>query len=335
MRTKGHPRILERQACEAEVSPHRLGLLGWPGGHQRLLLQGLPLTPHVERAQPVRHAEQRPRRRGAAQPRGKPGGQSLPRLPRPAPAEAPESRVLERGSVRRGRPCVRTWWCGPRLQTGREGSSHARGRGRRGRPPSRTTGTGETAVPGPLGTEDISPSMWPDDKSFARVMPRAPASSRRADTGAGALRRRDSPETPFQTAAGPSDGLDASSPGNSFVGLRAVAKWPSNGYFYSGKVTQDVGTGKCTLLFDDGYGCAALGRDILGAGPPPGHGRGRPSEDECLSAGAVKGNRRESERCSSSEKEAGGSGESGWLSSCPWSKETDRESSMAWAHRRR
>ncbi|KAF4018055.1 hypothetical protein G4228_009624 [Cervus hanglu yarkandensis] len=153
----------------------------------------------------------------------------------------------------------------------------------------------ETAVPGPLGTEDISPSMSPDDKSFTRIMPRAPDSSRRADTGAGALRRSDSPEIPFQTAAGPSDGLDASSPGNSFVGLRVVAKWSSNGYFYSGKITRDVGAGKYKLLFDDGYECDVLGKDILLCDPIPLDTEVTAlSEDEYFSAGVVKGHRKES-----------------------------------------
>ncbi|XP_070631621.1 TP53-binding protein 1 isoform X5 [Bos indicus] len=153
----------------------------------------------------------------------------------------------------------------------------------------------ETAVPGPLGIEDISPSMSPDDKSFTRIVPRAPDSSRRADSGAGALRRSDSPEIPFQTAAGPSDGLDASSPGNSFVGLRVVAKWSSNGYFYSGKITRDVGAGKYKLLFDDGYECDVLGKDILLCDPIPLDTEVTAlSEDEYFSAGVVKGHRKES-----------------------------------------
>ncbi|XP_045627861.1 TP53-binding protein 1 isoform X3 [Ursus americanus] len=153
----------------------------------------------------------------------------------------------------------------------------------------------ETAVPGPLGIEDISPSMSPDDKSFTRIVPRVPDSTRRADVGAGALRRSDSPEIPFQAAAGPSDGLDASSPGNSFVGLRVVAKWSSNGYFYSGKITRDVGAGKYKLLFDDGYECDVLGKDILLCDPIPLDTEVTAlSEDEYFSAGVVKGHRKES-----------------------------------------
>ncbi|EQB77535.1 tumor protein p53 binding protein, 1 isoform 1-like protein [Camelus ferus] len=153
----------------------------------------------------------------------------------------------------------------------------------------------ETAVPGPLGIEDISPSMSPDDKSFTRIVPRVPDSTRRADMGAGALRRSDSPEIPFQAATGPSDGLDASSPGNSFVGLRVVAKWSSNGYFYSGKITRDVGAGKYKLLFDDGYECDVLGKDILLCDPIPLDTEVTAlSEDEYFSAGVVKGHRKES-----------------------------------------
>lgn len=128
--------------------------------------------------------------------------------------------------------------------------------------------------------------MSPDDKSFTRIVPRMPEPTRRADVGAGALRRSDSPEIPFQATAGPSDGLDSSSPGNSFVGLRVVAKWSSNGYFYSGKITRDVGAGKYKLLFDDGYECDVLGKDILLCDPIPLDTEVTAlSEDEYFSAG--------------------------------------------------
>ncbi|KAG8505303.1 TP53-binding protein 1 [Galemys pyrenaicus] len=153
----------------------------------------------------------------------------------------------------------------------------------------------ETAVPGPLGVEDISPNMSPDDKSFTRITPRVPDSTKRADVSSSVVRRSDSPEIPFQAAAGPSDGLDASSPGNSFVGLRVVAKWSSNGYFYSGKITRDVGAGKYKLLFDDGYECDVLGKDILLCDPIPLDTEVTAlSEDEYFSAGVVKGHRKES-----------------------------------------
>ncbi|XP_072480853.1 TP53-binding protein 1-like isoform X1 [Notamacropus eugenii] len=163
-----------------------------------------------------------------------------------------------------------------------------RGRGRRGRPPSRTTGTRETALPSPLGVEDISTSVSPEDKPFTRIVPRMPDANKRADGSTGGLRRSDSPEIPLQVVAGPSDGLDSSSPGNSFVGLRVVAKWSSNGYFYSGKITRDVGAGKYKLLFDDGYECDVLGKDILLCDPIPLETEVTAlSEDEYFSAGTV------------------------------------------------
>jgi hypothetical protein len=144
----------------------------------------------------------------------------------------------------------------------------------------------ETVVSGPLGVEDISPSMSPDDKSFTRIMPRVPDSTKRTDASSSTLRRSDSPEIPFQAATGSSDGLDSSSSGNSFVGLRVVAKWSSNGYFYSGKITRDVGAGKYKLLFDDGYECDVLGKDILLCDPIPLDTEVTAlSEDEYFSAG--------------------------------------------------
>lgn len=128
--------------------------------------------------------------------------------------------------------------------------------------------------------------MSPDDKSFTRIMPRVPDSTKRTDASSSTLRRSDSPEIPFQAATGSSDGLDSSSSGNSFVGLRVVAKWSSNGYFYSGKITRDVGAGKYKLLFDDGYECDVLGKDILLCDPIPLDTEVTAlSEDEYFSAG--------------------------------------------------
>lgn len=61
----------------------------------------------------------------------------------------------------------------------------------------------------------------------------------------------------------------ASSAGSSFVGLRVVAKWSSNGYFYSGRIIGDVGEGRFRLRFDDGYECEVAGKDILLCDPIP------------------------------------------------------------------
>ncbi|XP_068815119.1 TP53-binding protein 1 isoform X3 [Struthio camelus] len=167
-----------------------------------------------------------------------------------------------------------------------------RGRGRRGRPPSRATGTRDlTGLP---GVEDLSTTASPEEKSFIRTV-RLPDGGEKPDAaGFCALRRSDSPEIPLQVVAGPSDCADSSS-GSSFVGLRVVAKWSSNGYFYSGMITQDVGAGKYKLLFDDGYECDVLGKDILLCDPIPLETEVTAlSEDEYFSAGVVKGHRKES-----------------------------------------
>ncbi|XP_064373802.1 TP53-binding protein 1 isoform X3 [Dromaius novaehollandiae] len=167
-----------------------------------------------------------------------------------------------------------------------------RGRGRRGRPPSRATGTRDlTGLP---VVEDLSTTASPEEKSFVRTV-RLPDGGEKSDTaGFCDLRRSDSPEIPLQVVAGPSDCADSSS-GSSFVGLRVVAKWSSNGYFYSGMITQDVGAGKYKLLFDDGYECDVLGKDILLCDPIPLETEVTAlSEDEYFSAGVVKGHRKES-----------------------------------------
>ncbi|NXF04809.1 TP53B protein, partial [Smithornis capensis] len=164
-----------------------------------------------------------------------------------------------------------------------------RGRGRRGRPPSRTTGTRDlTGLP---GVEDLSTTASPEEK-FTHSG-RLPDRGEKSDTsGFCALRRSDSPEIPLQVTTDPLDGADS---GNSFVGLRVVAKWSSNGYFYSGMITQDVGAGKYKLLFDDGYECDVLGKDILLCDPIPLETEVTAlSEDEYFSAGVVKGHRKES-----------------------------------------
>ncbi|XP_056356076.1 TP53-binding protein 1 isoform X2 [Oenanthe melanoleuca] len=167
-----------------------------------------------------------------------------------------------------------------------------RGRGRRGRPPSRTTGTRDLA--GLPGMEDLSTTASPEEKSFAHSV-RLPEEGEKSDTsGFCALRRSDSPEIPLQVVTGPLGCADSST-GSSFVGLRVVAKWSSNGYFYSGTITRDVGAGKYKLLFDDGYECDVLGKDILLCDPIPLETEVTAlSEDEYFSAGVVKGHRKES-----------------------------------------
>ncbi|XP_019359408.1 PREDICTED: tumor suppressor p53-binding protein 1 isoform X2 [Gavialis gangeticus] len=144
------------------------------------------------------------------------------------------------------------------------------------------------------GVEDLATTALSEEKPFARTIRLPEGGDRPEVAGPCTLRRSDSPEIPLQVVAGPVESADSSA-GSSFVGLRVVAKWSSNGYFYSGKITQDVGAGKYKLLFDDGYECDVLGKDILLCDPIPLETEVTAlSEDEYFSAGVVKGHRKES-----------------------------------------
>lgn len=70
------------------------------------------------------------------------------------------------------------------------------------------------------------------------------------------------------------DTLNTMSPENSagsssFIGLRVMAKWSSNSFFYSGTITRDLGENRFRLLFDDNQECEAQGKDILLCDPIP------------------------------------------------------------------
>ncbi|XP_006162917.1 TP53-binding protein 1 [Tupaia chinensis] len=289
--------IVECQECETEVSPSQTGgSSGDLGDISSFSSKASSLHRTSSGTSLSAMHSSGSSGRGAGPPKGKASGTEPADFALPSSRGGPGKLSPRKGVSQTGAPvCEEDGDAGLGIRQGGKAPVTPRGRGRRGRPPSRTTGTRETAVSGPLGIEDISPSMSPDDKSFTRIVPRVPDSTRRADMSTGALRRSDSPEIPFQAAAAPSDGLDTSSPGNSFVGLRVVAKWSSNGYFYSGKITRDVGAGKYKLLFDDGYECDVLGKDILLCDPIPLDTEVTAlSEDEYFSAGVVKGHRKES-----------------------------------------
>ncbi|CAH2274131.1 tumor suppressor p53-binding 1 isoform X3 [Pelobates cultripes] len=152
----------------------------------------------------------------------------------------------------------------------------------------------ETSVHAHGNPEDLTAAAVPDEELFTRINVRHPEVTDKSDSITSIMRRSDSPEIPYQTPSTKSDSLDSSS-GSSFVGLRVVAKWSSNGYFYSGKITRDVGGGKYKLLFDDGYECDVLGKDILLCDPIPLDTEVTAlSEDEYFSAGVVKAHKRDS-----------------------------------------
>uniref|UniRef100_H3AJL7 TP53-binding protein 1 n=1 Tax=Latimeria chalumnae TaxID=7897 RepID=H3AJL7_LATCH len=173
-----------------------------------------------------------------------------------------------------------------------------RGRGRRGRPPYRSIGTREVLSTLPPAAEEDHPTTGMaslEEESYTRISSRPMDVGDGSSLGTSALRRSDSPEIPLQAAPGTSGSTETSeSPGSSFVGLRVVAKWSSNGYFYSGMITRDAGAGKYKLLFDDGYECDVMGKDILLCDPIPMETEVTAlSEDEYFSAGVVKGHKKD------------------------------------------
>ncbi|XP_031179512.1 TP53-binding protein 1 isoform X7 [Sander lucioperca] len=159
-----------------------------------------------------------------------------------------------------------------------------RGRARRGRPPSRASmsrGGGVGSLQR-LGARCSQPQSSSEDELYTRMLPpRLPVSPTDAELPSHSDSLRSSPE-------------EASSAGSSFVGLRVVAKWSSNGYFYSGRIIKDIGEGRFRLRFDDGYECEVAGKDILLCDPIPlGTEVTALLEDEYFSIGVVRGHKTE------------------------------------------
>ncbi|XP_047436560.1 TP53-binding protein 1 isoform X3 [Mugil cephalus] len=158
-----------------------------------------------------------------------------------------------------------------------------RGRARRGRPPSRSSlsrggGVGSFQRLGAHGP----PHSSSEDEPYSRMLPpRLPVSPSDPELHSHSDSLRSWPE-------------EASSAGSSFVGLRVVAKWSSNGYFYSGRIIKDIGEGRFRLRFDDGYECEVAGKDILLCDPIPLETEVTALlEDEYFSIGVVKGHKTE------------------------------------------
>ncbi|ROL43626.1 TP53-binding protein 1 [Anabarilius grahami] len=152
-----------------------------------------------------------------------------------------------------------------------------RGRARRGRPPSRgpLSRGGRTGQRGGAHVQGASSS---EEEPFAQRHAQAPGS----------------PVEPSATSR--SDSLNTTSPdnstGSSFVGLRVLAKWSSNSYFYSGSITRDLGENSFRLLFDDNQECEVQGKDILLCDPIPLETEVTAlTEEEYFNIGLVKGHK--------------------------------------------
>ncbi|GCB83066.1 hypothetical protein scyTo_0023528, partial [Scyliorhinus torazame] len=140
-----------------------------------------------------------------------------------------------------------------------------RGRGKRGRPPIRSLVGREMMQVSPRARgEERSSTTSPEEEHYTRIAARPPEKAVPSP-----FPRSGSPEIPPLLASPPSDLTLPASQASSFVGLRVVAKWSSNGYFYSGAITRDSGDGKYKVLFDDGYECEVPGKDILLCDPIP------------------------------------------------------------------
>ncbi|XP_042343111.1 LOW QUALITY PROTEIN: TP53-binding protein 1 [Plectropomus leopardus] len=155
-----------------------------------------------------------------------------------------------------------------------------RGRARRGRPPSRSS-LSRGGGGGSLHRLGAQPQSSSEDEPYTRIHPaRLPVSPTDGELPSHSDSLRSSPE--------------ASSVGSSFVGLRVVAKWSSNGYFYSGRIIKDAGEGRFRLRFDDGYECEVAGKDILLCDPIPLETEVTALlEDEYFSIGVVRGHKTE------------------------------------------
>ncbi|XP_060709944.1 TP53-binding protein 1 isoform X2 [Hemiscyllium ocellatum] len=167
-----------------------------------------------------------------------------------------------------------------------------RGRGKRGRPPIRSLIGREMMQTSPRTRgENLSSATSPEEEPYTRIAARGPERVLSVP-----YPRSASPEIPqAQSPQGPRSEVPASQ-SSSFVGLRVVAKWSSNGYFYSGAITRDSGDGKYKVLFDDGYECEVPGKDILLCDPIPVETEVTAlSDDEYFSAGIVKAHRKEAE----------------------------------------
>ncbi|KAI9526602.1 hypothetical protein NQZ68_038316 [Dissostichus eleginoides] len=132
-----------------------------------------------------------------------------------------------------------------------------------------------------LGAHGQLHSSSEEDPYTRMLPPRLPASPIDPELHSRSDSLRSSPE-------------EAHSAGSSFVGLRVVAKWSSNGYFYSGLIIKDSGEGSFRLRFDDGYECEVAGRDILLCDPIPLETEVTALlEDEYFSIGIVRGHKTE------------------------------------------
>lgn len=160
------------------------------------------------------------------------------------------------------------------------------GHARRGRPPSRSPSRYSQVAVLPLlvslrgahtGGTHGQPGSSSEEEPFPRVNARLPGSPPARSTSSS---HSDSLNTTYSEQG---DGA------SSFVGLRVMAKWSSNSFYYSGTITRDLGENRFRLLFDDNQECEVQGKDILLCDPIPMETEVTAlTEEEYFSTGLVK-----------------------------------------------
>uniref|UniRef100_A0A3B4CTH9 TP53-binding protein 1 n=1 Tax=Pygocentrus nattereri TaxID=42514 RepID=A0A3B4CTH9_PYGNA len=146
-------------------------------------------------------------------------------------------------------------------------------------PPSRGAKSGRGGRSGQRGGAHVQAVSSSEEEHFSRLNARVPGSP----VARSATSRYDSLNT---TSSENSGGA------SSFVGLRVMAKWSSNSFFYSGTITRDLGENRFRLLFDDNQECEVQGKDILLCDPIPMETEVTAlTEEEYFNTGLVKGHK--------------------------------------------
>uniref|UniRef100_A0A8B9JFZ5 TP53-binding protein 1 n=1 Tax=Astyanax mexicanus TaxID=7994 RepID=A0A8B9JFZ5_ASTMX len=147
-------------------------------------------------------------------------------------------------------------------------------------PPVRGAKSGRGVRAGQRGGTHGQPGSSSEEEPFPRVNAQVPGSPPARSSSSS---HSDSLNTsPSEHGGGAS----------SFVGLRVMAKWSSNSFYYSGTITRDLGENRFGLLFDDNQECEVQGKDILLCDPIPTETEVTAlTEEEYFNTGLVKGHK--------------------------------------------
>uniref|UniRef100_W5LFE7 TP53-binding protein 1 n=1 Tax=Astyanax mexicanus TaxID=7994 RepID=W5LFE7_ASTMX len=147
-------------------------------------------------------------------------------------------------------------------------------------PPVRGAKSGRGVRAGQRGGTHGQPGSSSEEEPFPRVNAQVPGSPPARSSSSS---HSDSLNTSLSEHGGGA---------SSFVGLRVMAKWSSNSFYYSGTITRDLGENRFGLLFDDNQECEVQGKDILLCDPIPTETEVTAlTEEEYFNTGLVKGHK--------------------------------------------